>query len=615
MQHSDLQMAPADREPRFAAADSFGSPETRYPNSAMSGLFELLAIGPPMRIRVARVKFLAGSTPGAGGLQLSVGPVLVLVGPNGSGKSSVLNEIELWGHGEAKPGPVLADIEVIHPTEPGEVESYLQQFSVPSDESHPQRDDHIWVGHTRYGHRSPRYELQANLSTVQNWAKNGAIDSLRRHMFAFAFVKLNGRTRFALSEDQDGGDLTAPSNHLQRLLLDDALRQEVREISSQALDRFLTIDPTSMRKIRLRLNETEPPSDEIERGLGRDSIEYHQSGALVGDQSDGIQAYAGLVTAIAGDNASVFLVDEPEAFLHPPLARRAGKDLVRLAARSDGTLIAATHSPHFLSGCVESGQALQVVRLTYEAATPTARSLDDAALRELLRDPLLRSTGVLDAIFHRCAVVCEADGDRAFYDEINRRIQEADAASGVRDGIFLNAQNKQTERRLVKPLRQLGIPAASIVDLDFIKLKGNDWRYTMEAIGMPSDMVPKLRSLRDNVLDSFAKKGEHTTHGEWMKKEGIGCLEGRARRDAEALRDSLAEYGLFLVDGGELETWLPHLNVHAAKDKWVPKMFEALGSAPGSKKYVKAGKGDVWDFLKLVGAWCADPNRKGIPSS
>lgn len=565
-----------------------------------------------MRIRLAQVKFRAGAAPDQPGLQLTTGPILILVGPNGSGKSSVLNELEAWSHGDGELGPVLETVEVAHPTEPGDVQDFLEQFSVPPDENHPRRDDHIWVGHTRYGHRSPRFELQTNLSTVQNWAKNGAVNSLRRHMFAFAFVKLNGRTRFALSEEQAGGDLSAPSNHLQRLLVDDAMRREVRDLSKQALERFLTIDPTSMRMIRLRLNQEEPPSDLVERGLGPDSLVYHRGGRLIADESDGVQAYAGLVTAVAGDRASVFLVDEPEAFLHPPLARRAGKDLVRLAARSNGTLVASTHSPHFLSGCVESGQPLQVVRLTFESATPTARSLEDSALRELLRDPLLRSTGVLDAIFHRCAVICEADGDRAFYDEINRRIQEADAAMGVRDGIFLNAQNKTTERRLVKPLRQLGIPAAAIVDLDFIKQKGNDWRYTMEAIGIPPGEMAKLRALRDDILKTFLDKGERPGGGDWIKKDGISCIGEEGRLKMRKLLDILGQYGFFLVPGGELENWLPHLGVTVAKDRWVPKLFEALGNSPGSKKYVRPNQGDVWDFMKAVGAWCADPNRKGM---
>ena len=84
-----------------------------------------------------------------------------------------------------------------------------------------------------------------------------------------------------------------------------------------------------------------------------------------------------------------------------------------------------------------------------------------------MRDPLLRSTNVLNALFHRGAIVCESDVDRSFYQEVNARLL-VDSA-GIRDSVFLNAQNKQTVRRLVEPLRKMGIPAVAVVDIDILK--------------------------------------------------------------------------------------------------------------------------------------------------
>jgi hypothetical protein len=39
-----------------------------------------------------------------------------------------------------------------------------------------------------------------------------------------------------------------------------------------------------------------------------------------------------------------------------------------------------------------------------------------------MRDPLLRSVGVLGALFYNGAVICEADADRALYQELNERL-------------------------------------------------------------------------------------------------------------------------------------------------------------------------------------------------
>ncbi len=90
-------------------------------------------------------------------------------------------------------------------------------------------------------------------------------------------------------------------------------------------------------------------------------------------------------------------------------------------------------------GCLETVQDTSVVRLTYEEGAATARALAAMEVGRMARDPLLRSTNVLSALFHRAAVVCESDTDRAFYNEMNRRLVTRDR--GIRDALFLNAQN------------------------------------------------------------------------------------------------------------------------------------------------------------------------------
>jgi hypothetical protein len=41
--------------------------------------------------------------------------------------------------------------------------------------------------------------------------------------------------------------------------------------------------------------------------------------------------------------------------------------------------------------------------------------------------------------------------------------------------LFLHAQNKQTVKTIIKPLRKLGIPVAGIVDIDILKEGGVVW--------------------------------------------------------------------------------------------------------------------------------------------
>jgi hypothetical protein len=109
------------------------------------------------------------------------------------------------------------------------------------------------------------------------------------------------------------------------------------------------------------------------------------------------------------------------------------------------------------------------MRLTYNDDKPKAKLLPSNILYPLLYNHLLRSTGVLEALFYENVIVTEADTDRAFYDEINHRLITFDKKRGIESCLFLNAKSIQTVSDIVKPLREFGIPSAAIVDIDVLK--------------------------------------------------------------------------------------------------------------------------------------------------
>ena len=116
---------------------------------------------------------------------------------------------------------------------------------------------------------------------------------------------------------------------------------------------------------------------------------------------------------MAGD-PQILLMDEPEAFLHPALAFNMGFEIARSLSKTSKRMIVSTHSAQFLMGCIQSGIEMNVVRLTYRGGVPTARLLPSVELKRLMRNPLLRSTGIVSALFYENAVVTEGDADRAF---------------------------------------------------------------------------------------------------------------------------------------------------------------------------------------------------------
>src|SRR5262249_24557861 len=97
-----------------------------------------------------------------------------------------------------------------------------------------------------------------------------------------------------------------------------------------------------------------------------------------------------------------------------------------------------------------------------------------------------------------------------------------------------------------------------------------------------------------------------------LKDKGVTSLKAAERAACEALLKQLESYGLFVVPVGEVEGWLKGLGVSGAKSAWAVAMLDRLGADPNAAGYVAPSSGDVWDFLRGLGAWLGDPFRKGL---
>jgi hypothetical protein len=100
-----------------------------------------------------------------------------------------------------------------------------------------------------------------------------------------------------------------------------------------------------------------------------------------------------------------------------------------------------------------------------------------------------------------------------------------------------------------------------------------------------------------------------------MKRNGgIEVLKTGEREAADNLFDRLAQYGLFVVRRGELESWLPHLGAVGHGPNWLVDVFGKMGEDPESSDYVRPSDGDVWEFVAAIKRWLTDPARRGIPT-
>lgn len=551
-----------------------------------------------------------GSTIGQPNLEINVTPITVFVGPNNSGKSKVLKEIENYcrvSHGQ--PNDLIVSKIDFTAYAQNEIEQEISEI-----EQIPNVGENINQG----------YIIIAKVGAQENQAKRVQIPKndlikqamnpgQRSHWFgqflSMFTLRLDGTNRLNLLHQQQAGDLqNTPQNHISHLFINDKLRKEVRRIIYDAFGKYYVIDPTHIGNLRVRLSDREPKNEREEKGWENDSINFHKAALEITQASDGVRAFSGIITTILAGDPKITLIDEPEAFLHPALSNKLGKEIGNSLQGSIKRLFVSTHSSNFLMGCIQSGSPLNIVRLTYKNEIPTARILPKEKILHLMRHPLLRSTGVLNGLFFESVVVCEADSDRAFYQEINERLLLQNDNRGMNNCLFINAQNKQTVWEIVKPLRELGIPTVGIVDIDVLKDGGQVFAKPLDGAFIPNLNHQAFQNQRAALLTSLNSTGKN------MKRDGgIDILSASDKEACSNFLDQLKEYGVFVVKNGELESWLKPLGASGHGSSWLINIFELMGENPAMDNYILPSSGDVWDFLGEIKIWMENPNRKGIP--
>lgn len=531
-------------------------------------------------------------------LRIPAQGVTIFVGPNNSGKSLVLREIEqdIASHANIAK-KIVSDFEIVWIGEE-QLKSDITKLTekAPSNTS----PDNVYVGRFnpdgRFGgHSIPHRPLREYMAARREmrW--------IASQFLRFFLIRLDGRTRFDLTNDRPRGDLLGlAQNILMHLFQDGDARKKVREIVFDAFNVYFTVEQLSAESLRIRLSSVEP--DDNEQNWNDAAREFHGKALHIKDASDGVQAFVGIVCAVLSGDYRAILIDEPEAFLHPPLARKLGHQLTS-NLKAGGTLMASTHSPDFLMGCLQASPHVRVVRLEYSNNKSKGKIVDSAVLTKLFKAPLLRSANVISALFHDGVVVTESDNDRAFYAEIYYRLAEQE--KGYPSILFVNAQNKQTIRDIIGPLRAFGIPAAAIVDVDILKDGGGDWIPWLKAAHVPTALHVGLGHQRATLHKLFVDQKLDMEHG------GITQLGSGDQAAANELFDQLQQYGISAVRNGEVESWLSDLGIKSKKAAWAVEMLERLGGDPNDPEYVKPAAGDVWDFMRNVVKWVKEPGRKG----
>lgn len=352
-------------------------------------------------------------------------------------------------------------------------------------------------------------------------------------------------------------------------------------------------------KILFVCGDRPEPAEQQDR-VSIDYIRKLDSFARIHQQGDGVRSFVGVLLHTLVAPTSCLLIDEPDAFLHPPQARQMGRLLAEgLAAESQ--LILSTHSADLVRGLLDSGsKRIRVVRIVRDGNCNRVSELSSSSLYDLWNDPILKHSNVIEAVFHRRALVCEGEGDCWFYAAMMTALEDQDDVSFVSETMFLSAGGKDGIPKIVAALSALSVPVGVISDFDLLRsnailealakylafdwqtIKG-DLRSVVSAI---NDSKPELNtdevtkqineilhkvktvSLPDRTLQEILKILQ--LGSSWSKVKDTGLLfvpQGQASQTCQRLLGEFEKTGLFVVPVGQLERFCPSVSGHGTK--WV----------------------------------------------
>lgn len=525
------------------------------------------------------------------GTKISIGPsdIVVLVGPNNSGKSKALDQIRNHLIDEKKDAIVLKKIEFLRSGSSSEVEEFIAKNSVKIDDK--------YCG----------YQFNVEAKSIPGlWGRNSIY--FRRDFVSAFCMNVVSETRI-----QDSNPATSvsflndpPTHPIHMLYKDERLERQISKYFERAFNQELIVFRMGGASVPLLVGRR----PKLKNNEDRLSIEYNKQlekcAEPLESQGDGMRSFATVVLHLfAPIIPSIMLLDEPEAFLHPPQARLLG-ELIAAEMQEHKQVFLTTHSTDIIQGllAVPKGN-LRILRIERHNDINLIKELDKDRVKKIASDPLARQTVALAGVFHQRVVICESDSDCMFYESI-MNLPNVNNGSNP-DVQFVHTAGKDRIPKLSKDLFDLGVQVDIIVDIDVLREEkllqkiyeslGGNWA------GMRSHFKTVRSSIESNVslrktqatiaefrrsvdqlegptsehqlknwqdIQSILKKGSPWTA---LKRAGENAIpNGRATQQYDILKRHLSRKGVWIVPVGELEGFCKHIGFHGPR--WVQSVLE-----------------------------------------
>lgn len=491
-------------------------------------------------------------------LPLASNSIVVFTGANNSGKSQVLRDVEN-SLNKSNEGMTVV------------IKNFLYDFrgSIINESF---LNNHFFIN--QQGH----FEIigsgnSFDKNSLVNWWKERTLYSDLHRLFV---KRLSTEMRLTVSNDLQRND--QPESHpIYKLYKSEHLAQQLSDYFYQAFGVDLIVNRSEMRTIPLHVGKA--PDKDAYTIKSQDEY-YNKVSALprLQDQGDGMRSFASILLDTFTSEHSITLIDEPEAFLHPPQARVLGKMLAKNNP-VDRQLYISTHSEDFLQGLLDANnENVTVIRINRIDDINKMSILANSEIKKLWSNPLLRYSNILSGLFHEKVVVCESDYDCLFYQAVMNAIYE-NRGEIAPDILFTHCGGKSRAKDVVNALRAVNVPVVAICDFDLLNSSQN-FRPLITAFGETWKNVFSngMETIYNNMN---AKNSSGNNAWEQIKKIGKAGFTEDAPAAYEKVEAICKKIGLFVVPVGEMECF--DKTVNREKKEWVYYVLENYDLAVEAK--------------------------------
>jgi len=539
-------------------------------------------------------------------IPISRGDIVVFVGSNNVGKTQILKDIHRTILRIGSASVVLSEIKI---NKVGDISYIKHNYSKVRGKDKYINYNGVYIEETDF-------ELEWNQG---NFRRLGP-----------AFVKyLDTENRLLIAKTaKQIPNNKIPENPVQYMYRDENVTEKISSLFEKVFD-----DKNLIVNYRGGLDIPVHIGSKISRTNGEDRvsnsyIDKLTKYPLIEEQGDGMRSLAGILMGLFVLDRSIYLLDEPEAFLHPGQARELGK-LIASEVKGDSQIFISTHSEEFIKGLLDSkSDKVKMISVERESTEQGdinhLRILDNAKIETLWSNPILKYSKVISGLFHSKVVICESDTDCLFYETIMDSISGDEYGSDI---LFTHCGGKERIGEVAKSLLSMNKKVCAVVDVDILndKNKFRDLFVVMHGkfdeveadfdlltsevakVGreMNADTIKqKINSILDTVQseefpDDAAKKIKDVMKGStgWkrMKKSVANTLKDKidAKEAFNRILHKCSEKGLFIVPVGEIEAFFPEIPGHA--NKWLASFLEKYEVSLNPQELKEAE-----DFVKKI---------------